>query len=116
MHFSKIIPVTLFAALAVAAPAPAPQMSFNLEQVKQLSQNVQSWASSTASGFDNLNDQLEALDFSGQAAQQSLAEALGQLQEAVAKVTDVASEIASALDGATESYQETEQSNADRFG
>jgi hypothetical protein len=68
MHFSKIIPVTLFAALAVAAPAPAPQMSFNLEQVKQLSQNVQSWASSTASGFDNLNDQLEALDFSGQAA------------------------------------------------
>ncbi|KAJ5048796.1 hypothetical protein NUH16_007306 [Penicillium rubens] len=102
MHFSKIIPVTLFAALAVAAPAPAPQMSFNPEQVKQLSQNVQSWASSTASGFDNLNNQLEALDFSGQAAQ-SLAEALGQLQEAVAKVTDVASEIASALDGASES-------------
>ncbi|KAJ6186719.1 hypothetical protein N7519_008020 [Penicillium mononematosum] len=116
MHFSKIIPVTLFAVLAVAAPAPAPQMSVNLEQVRQLSQNIQSWASSTDSGFASLNDQLKALDFSGQTAQQSLAGAMAQLQESVAKVTDVASQIASALDGSTESYQEAEQSNADRFG
>ncbi len=60
MHFSKILPVTLFAALAVAAPAPQ-GVSATTEQIQQFSDSVQSFASNTDSSFSELNAQKDAL-------------------------------------------------------
>lgn len=68
MHFSKILPVTLFAALAVAAPAPQ-GVSVSPEQIKQFSQSVQSFASNTESALNDLK-QSQALSsaWTGQGA------------------------------------------------
>ncbi|BCS20333.1 WXG100 family type VII secretion target [Aspergillus puulaauensis] len=116
MHFSKILPVTLFAALAVAAPAPAPQISVDPEQIKQFSQSIQSFASNTDSGLNDLNGQREALgsSWNGQVAQ-ALEQAFSQFEQAVNEITETASKISSALDGSVQSFDEAEESNAGRF-
>lgn len=61
MHFSKILPVTLFAALAVATPTPQ-GVSVPPAQIKQFSENVQSFASTTEREFNKVKSQKENLD------------------------------------------------------
>lgn len=60
MHFSKILPVTLLAALAVAAPAPQ-GASVPVSQIRQFSENVQSFAGTTDSEFNKVKGQQESL-------------------------------------------------------
>ncbi|KAL4971548.1 hypothetical protein BDW66DRAFT_145963 [Aspergillus desertorum] len=67
MLFTKTFSASLFAALAVSIPLPAPQVSVDYGQIQALSSSVKSFAESTASQFNSVSGQSDALSasFSG---------------------------------------------------
>ncbi|OJI98816.1 hypothetical protein ASPVEDRAFT_80447 [Aspergillus versicolor CBS 583.65] len=115
MHFSKILPVTLFAALAVAAPAPQ-GASVPVSQIKQFSENVQSFAGTTESEFNKVKGQQESLAnaWQGQGAQ-VLGQAFDKFAKSVNEVNSVASKLASDLETLSRTYDEAEQASSIRF-
>lgn len=64
MHFSKVIPVTLFAVLATASPVPA-DISIDFGQVQAVAESFNNFAGSTDGGASDLSGQLQALGANG---------------------------------------------------
>lgn len=70
MHFSKLISVTLFAALATASPVPA-DISISQGQLETVAQDLDNFAQSTDNSASHVEQQLQTLAASsgGQLAQ-----------------------------------------------
>ncbi|KAL4971734.1 hypothetical protein BDW66DRAFT_145571 [Aspergillus desertorum] len=116
MQLIKALPAPLFAALAASAPLAAPQSAADYEQLRQVSQGVQRFADSTSSQFSEVSAQFDSVagSFSGN-TQESFALLLGSLSESVHEIQRTSSEISSALDDATTSYEDAESVAAGFF-
>ncbi|KAL4964253.1 WXG100 family type VII secretion target [Aspergillus stella-maris] len=108
MHFSKLAPVALFAALATASPIPSPQISVDQGQLQQFAATVQSFASSTSAGISEIGSQASVISgsFTGSA---SLQQQISALNAAGNEIQQAAAALVEAVNSASSSFSETEQ-------
>ncbi|KAL4937290.1 hypothetical protein BDV06DRAFT_227099 [Aspergillus oleicola] len=115
MHFSKVAPVIVFAAIATASPLPAPQISVDLSQLQAIANTVQSFSSSIGAGINEIDSQVAViapnLGSSGQAIQQLVE----QLNAAGAETQQISASFVDALNTASSSFSEADQTAADQL-
>ncbi|BCS21655.1 WXG100 family type VII secretion target [Aspergillus puulaauensis] len=116
MHFSKVLSVTLFAALATASPVPA-DISISQGQLETVAQNLDNFAQSTDNSASDVTQQLQTLAASsgGQLAQ-NIPQWTNRLSEVTKELVGVAQEISTTLKDSGKSYEQTESESADNFG
>ncbi|KAL2841048.1 hypothetical protein BJY01DRAFT_217955 [Aspergillus pseudoustus] len=115
MYFSKLIPAALFAALATAAPAPQ-SVSVDYAQIQAFSQNLQGICSNIDSSLSSASGDFNNLigGFQGSASQ-SLQQLWSQVGDSNKQLQQACAQIISGLNGASESYQQSESDNAATF-
>ncbi|KAL3456998.1 hypothetical protein BJX64DRAFT_269740 [Aspergillus heterothallicus] len=115
MYFPKILSATLFAALAIAAPAPAPQtVSVDSAQIQAFSQNLQAICANIDANLSGANSEFNNLlaGWQGNSAESfqqlwsQVSNSNGQLQQACASIVGGLSDVA-------KTYQQSESDNAE---
>ncbi|KAL4878478.1 hypothetical protein BJY04DRAFT_221199 [Aspergillus karnatakaensis] len=110
MHFSKVLSSAAFVALATTAPLPSPEISTNVGEIQALSQSIASFAASTNSGLNRINDQFQATTPALGASADTFTQLLDSFQQAESQLQQVAAKISEGLASLTGSFEQSEQS------
>ncbi|KAL2813428.1 hypothetical protein BJX63DRAFT_394412 [Aspergillus granulosus] len=117
MYFSRIIPATLFAVLATAAPAPAPQtVNVDYAAIEAFRANLQGICSNIDASLSGASGEFNGLigGFSGDTAS-AFQQIWAQIGNGNYEIQDACAQLISGLGGLSETYSQAESDNAAAF-